>query len=571
MTKISYSKTNDDIFFYIDINSKLNIMESLNNVGYTQNVEDKINAISVNTSYNDEYILYNDYQNHNEILSIISYDRLRQGDLQNIVFKFETSSVINNIIVSKNRNRVAIAFTITDEYSVLMNGQLERHEVSFLDAMDNYYLHVYDFSQDNTRLIFQKIYNEEFKVALSDIDTIAISSIPDINNKLFEVYDLNTGNIIISVNDPQVLNFRKISCMHYISSTPHLPNYLVIVTVTGAENHLRVIDLRGNTFVEIWNNIVPSNIMCIDIARNGRIALGGGNGVIVYHSFGAGSTTYLPGYSIGNLSFSLNALYLGVTFKNTFHNRGIVLQRPDTISVISLAPIVPGVDRIIIFRYPDFRDVDDDDDDDFSPIHRVDEPHVEIEEPQLDIVFPNAHMNVDPQEPVIHDPQLDILVATPPTNQDKLSQYEKNQCYDIVNMNEEIIGSYLSEDPDNLVLFFKNPDDAEFYSSCLTFSSLKIYLKDPSYVYYRCKQRTDPRIYHRFPPEYLKIPTQGGNLFVDYQLMKQKYMQRQNMIFLEHIEQIPKTITSMASITMQFVSRNHCQEGSIIDLYQIIF
>ena len=570
MNKISYSKTNENIFFYIDIHSKLNIMDSLNNVEYTQNVEDKINAISVNTSYNDEYILYNNYENHNDILSIISYDRLRQGDLQNIAFKFQTSSVISNIIVSKNRNRVAILFTITDEYSVFMNGQLERHEVSIIDVMDNYYLHVYDFSQDNTRLIFQKIYNREINVALSDIDTIAIASRSHEHRSQFEVYDLNTGNNLIFDDQVPILNSSRITCMHYIPSTEHLPNYLVIVTKARPSiTHYRVIDLRANTFVEIWNSIVPINITCIDIARNGRIALGGESGVLVYHSFGAGSTTYFPDYSIANLSFSLNALYLGVTFKNTLHNRGIVLQIPDTISVISLAPIVPGLDRTIIFRYPDFSDVDDDDE--LSPIHRLEESDAEIEDPQLDIAFPHAPMIVEPQEPVIHDPQLDILVATPHPNQDKLTQFEKNQCYDIVNMNEEIIGSYLSEDPDNLVIFFKKPSDADFLASCLTFSSLKIYLKDPSHVYYRCIHSKDPRTYHIDPPEYLKLPTQGGNLFVDYQLMKQKYMQRQNMIFLEHIEQIPQTITSMASVTMQFVSRNHCQEGSIIDVYQIIF
>ena len=155
MNKIAYSKVNENIFFYIDINSKLNMMENLHNVEYTQNIEDKIDALGVNTSYNDEYILYNGHRNDNDFLSIISLDRLRSGDLQNIVFNFETSISIMNVIVSKNRNRVAIVFMVYDDYSVLMNGELELHEEALARSMDNYYLHVYDFSQDNSRLIFQ--------------------------------------------------------------------------------------------------------------------------------------------------------------------------------------------------------------------------------------------------------------------------------------------------------------------------------------------------------------------------------------------------------------------------------
>ena len=266
MNKIAYSKVNENIFYYIDINSKLNMMENLNNVEYTANIEDKINAIGVNTSYNDEYILYNGIEIDNEFLSIISFDKFRRGDLQNIAFKFETSINIVNIKVSKNRNRVAIVFIVHDNYSVLMNGQLVRHEVNFIEAMDDYYLHVYDFSEDNTRLIFQKIYNREINVALSDIDTIAIASEMHVNQSMFEVYDLNTGNNLIFDDQVPILNSNSISCMHYIPSTEHLPNYLVIVTkARPSRTHYRVIDLRANTFVEIWNSIVPINIKCIDI------------------------------------------------------------------------------------------------------------------------------------------------------------------------------------------------------------------------------------------------------------------------------------------------------------------
>jgi hypothetical protein len=53
--------------------------------------------------------------------------------------------------------------------------------------------------------------------------------------------------------------------------------------------------------------------------------------------------------------------------------------------------------------------------------------------------------------------------------------------------------------------------------------------------------------------------------------MKTKYLQRQNMIFLEHSNKVEKTISYDASYFMYFVSRNHCQNGSVIDVYKIIF
>ena len=553
MNKIAYSKVNENIFFYIDINSKLNIMENLNNIEYTQNIEDKIDAVGVNTSYNDEYILYYGHRNDNDFLSIISLVRLRSGDLQNIAFKFETSIDIVNIDVSKNRNRVAIVFLVHDDYSVLMNGELVRHEVPFAESMDNYYLHVYDFSQDNSRLIFQKIYNREIKVALSDIDTIAIASEIHVNRSMFEVYDLNTGNNLIFEDQVAILNSSSISCLHYIPSSEHLPNYIVIVTKARPSiNHYRVIDLRGNTFVEIWNSIVPINITCIDIARNGRIALGGDNGVLVYHSFGVGPSTYFAERAINGLSFSINALYLAVNFMNFFHRRGIVLNRPEIFSVLSLQQGVPGVDNII-FTHPDIYDDDDDfdivdDEVELSPIRQEEEPDVEIPDPQLDVAVPNQ-----------------------PTNQQKLQIHGNDNCFDLLLFSEEKIGDYLSSNPDNIVIFYKNPSDAGFLATCCTFSRLKKYLKDPLHVFYNCIQGYDFRNYYRNPPDFLKIPTGTHTIFVSYQDMKAKYMQRQNMIFLEHNNIVEQTITYDASFNMAFVSGNHCQAGSIIDVYRIIF
>jgi hypothetical protein len=146
-----------------------------------------------------------------------------------------------------------------------------------------------------------------------------------------------------------------------------------------------------------------------------------------------------------------------------------------------------------------------------------------------------------------------------------------DNCFDLLLISEENIGKYLSSDPDNIVIFYKNPSYARFLATCCTFSRLKKYLKDPLHVFYACIPRYDFRNYYRNPPEFLKIPTGTHTIFVSYQDMKTKYMQRQNMIFLEHNNKVEKTITYDASFNMAFVSGNHCQASSIIDVYRIIF
>jgi hypothetical protein len=72
------------------------------------------------------------------------------------------------------------------------------------------------------------------------------------------------------------------------------------------------------------------------------------------------------------------------------------------------------------------------------------------------------------------------------------------------------------------------------------------------------------------PPEYLKIPSQN-NIYVSYSDIKHKYMQRQNMIFLEYEKKVDETISYNVSISNNTVSGWHCGNGTNIDVYRIIF
>jgi hypothetical protein len=543
MKSISYLNTNENVFLFSD--PELNIVENWELVEYNENGNDPLVINNISTSFNDQYILYkynyvgelSDTRDLYDIdqLNIMSYDRLRRGDFQNNIFKFRTDEDIMDIIVSKYRNHVAVVFTVVDIYSVFMNGEVARYPLNRNDTEGKIFLHVYDFTEGNSRLILNKEYNRFIKVALSGIDTIAIDY-GDCNqhNKIFEIYDLNTGNNILTVNDQSIINFN-ILCMQYFPTTEQLPNHLLLITFDMQQIiQMRVINLQVS-FIEIFRNNVDDIIRSIDISRNGHIGLAGANGLLFYNSFGVEAVHLYQGHYISDLSFSLSGDNIAVSINN-FNE--IHQELTPSVSVYN-----------IIYQNTLFTYDEEDEDEEWEDLDGEDEEEEDI---------------------VIDDPELDACFI-PSTDPQKLAQYGNKNCFDTIQLNEEQIGEYLSEDRDNIVIFYKQPNDPDFLATCLTFTGLKKYLKDPKHVFYRCAEIKDPRTYYTQRPEFLKIPTQTHTIFVSYQDMKAKYMQRQNMIFLEHSGKVERTITYDASFNMAFVSGNHCQDGSVIDVYRIIF
>ena len=172
-------------------------------------------------------------------------------------------------------------------------------------------------------------------------------------------------------------------------------------------------------------------------------------------------------------------------------------------------------------------------------------------------------------ESPIDDASLDAVYQYQSPDADRLDRYKSERCFDVINQSDEVIGDYLY-DHHNLVIFYRPPDSHHFFANCLTFDTLKNYLKDPKYIFYSCVEGKDFRTYHREAPQYLKIPGRT-TIFVSYDIIKRKYMERQNMIFLEFEKDISKTITYSASNTMIHISSNHCQDGSSIPLYNVVF
>lgn len=148
-------------------------------------------------------------------------------------------------------------------------------------------------------------------------------------------------------------------------------------------------------------------------------------------------------------------------------------------------------------------------------------------------------------------------------------------CFDLFEGTEPAIAKFLNESCDNLVIFYRPSGQREFNAACCTFSQLRTFLRDGTHLFFQCIRGRSWESYSRDAeaergPHFLKLFTQSGNIFVDYKQMKQKYIERQNMIFLDFDRVIPLTISYGMSSEMQQVSANHCQNGSEINVYKII-
>ena len=564
MNHIAYVNTNEEIVLYIHEDSTIRMVDIWRNIEYYQNGDNLIEADSIAISFNDQYILYNydyigrlsdtdDLYDINQ-LNIMSFDRFRRGDFENIMFKFRTDGIIDDICVSKNRNHVAIVFNVIDIYSVFMNEEEARHPLSRDDTERKYFLHVYNFTEGNSRLIFNKQYDGSIHVTLSEIDTIAINYVnTHDNNKIFEIYDLNTSNNILSVNDQSIINFGVL-CMQYLPPTEQFPNHLVLLTYDWdqalIQSQMRVINLEG-LYQEILRHDYSHWYDVMDIARNGNIIVGGTNGLLFNNSVDTEFNRHLyDGLCIGSVSFSPRAYHIAVSVDTEIQGYDDVRPRASVYSLVYYTTIFG-------FQENSVHPLEDEDEEDEDEEDEEDEDEEDEEDE-------------DEEEILINPKDLNSCVI-PPSNPALIQLYGNKTCFDIIQQNEENIGNYLSADRDNIVIFYKQIADADFLATCLTFTGLKKYLQDPKHAFYRCIHRKDHRTYIDDQPDFLKIPTQTITIFVSYEDIKQKYIQRQNMIFLEYIERVDTTITYEAIITNNYISSNHCQDGSLINVYRIIF
>ena len=480
-------------------------------------------------SHDGTNIIFREHSEHGKTLTITPLHTILQNSIEpDSLFNFRAERIFD-YVVSTNSNQVAVLFQTTNYYSNTISGVNHILEVN----QNNYFLHVYDFT--NNTLLLERIFERYVKFSISELNTIAVTTHvvdDDQGINLFEIaiFDLITGNRLNNIFYQEEILF--------IQYFPEIePNYNKLLVITrGPENiqKIKILDLK-NDFEEIYTkNTVDGYIVnTVNISSNGQIAIGTDTGLI-----------YLP---------TLEEFETELLFPNLNVKTVIFSQSGNKMKV-----------ACSVF--------DEMSEQDFLEIH-----HKNLVEPDDDIPIENLDQNVpiriveeEEEQILINPPDLHSCIV-PPTNPEKLQLYGNKTCYDIFQLNEENIGEYLSADQDNIVIFYKQVDDADFLATCLTFTGLKKYIQDPKHAFYRCIHGKDYRTYIDAQPDFLKIPTQTVTIFVSYEDIKQKYIQRQNMIFLEYSERVDTSITYEAVVTNNFVSSNHCQNGSIIDVYHIIF
>jgi hypothetical protein len=563
MNRINYSPVDDDVFVTCH-GSEIQLYVSGRPFIYA-NLYEHLYGELINWSdfSHDGEHLINIYMNKHH-LNIIKMDDL-SNNIYEPVFTFFTDGYIHKCIVSPNKNQIAIIYTaeVVISDSLIENIQLET------ENQNKWFVRVYDFTTGVIRLVFENITEYPIELSLSITDTIAIAG-PAHGG--LSTYDLNTSDLILNnLADENILFIKYFPDGQYI----YFPGQyfrnpiLIIIKNNGTDNVSLAIVNEQNLEIIFRRNLGDIEILNIDIARDmtNSIALASSEGLYILSTVDSNLRRLFHRNIIGGVSFSRYGLNIGITIFRNMMN--VINERPSSIKSFNLQE--DQFDFEMDLNEDGNSESDSDDDGSYDEDNEDRDYEDEIPWPENDEPNPAAWDEEEERELDIEDPDLDINNPYQPTNLEKLAKYSDQNCFDSINMSEEVIGDYLSSDPDNLVIFYRFPASDGFLANCLTFETLKKYLKDPKYIFYNCVEGKRFEAYHNDPPQYLKIPGRT-TLYVSYQDMKRKYIERQNMIFLDYdIETVKRTISYSTSITLNFVSGNHCQEGSSIQLYRIIF
>jgi len=546
MKVIDYSPIDENIFITTDNDEGyIKIFEN-NILIYSSSQNPDIYAQYICFSHDGRNVLFIDNFDNIENLTIIPYSELINNNFRNgPIFNFSTDGQILNFAVSPNYNHVAILFINAHMFIDNIEGEIQ----IIPESHNKCFLHVYDFTIDHFRLVFHKIfdYNDDdnVKISLSELGTIAIASkdyevdIDNVDNDLFEIaiYDLTTGNKVMNTFVNYIINH-----IQYFPEIEPYYNKLLLVAHERGIAYIKKIDLEDN-FRQISNKQLDNyDALSVGIQQNGNIAIGTDNGLIYF--------TSLDEQEQENMVIFEEIRVVDIALSRSGYNVAVASNMYDEIyeqHYLNISVYNFRENRIILESIRENQLIPD-------------VQHAEEWE----------HYSVDEEDDVIEDPDLDTCLV-PSTNIEKLDKHGSQSCFNIIEgVDEDNIGNYLSSDKDNIVIFFKKVEDPDFFATCLTFTALKVFLKDPKSVYYSCVKGKPDVDYHRDPPEYFKIPSQN-NIYVSYSDIKDKYMQRQNMIFLEYEKKIDETISYNVSISNNTVSGWHCGKGTSIDVYHIIF
>jgi hypothetical protein len=523
MKSIDYSPIDENILIAVTNDGHLQVYKYDDQIIYSSAIQDFNSIEYVSFSHDGLNVLFVQNIADHEILNIIPYHELIHDNIPGgINFALKTDLFIINYVVSPNYNHVAIFFSSKNLYNDPINGDIN---ISHND--NKYFLNIYDFTVGYFRLVFQKEFdNRDVIFTLSEFNTIAIAS------KTIEYDEEEGGNEITEIAVYNIIAGNRVCnlfvdyIVKFIEYLPQIePNYnkILLISELRQTQHIKIYDLEENFRLITNKNIDEYTIHDVDISQNGHIVIGTNEGLYYYTSLDEEPHHLLTDHIIEYISLSRSGE--------------------------KIASIMIEYDLHIRYYY--------------LIIYNFDE---------TTIIYPRIAEN-DEDEIIRVDHELNECIVKP-ADPIKLLQEKDNNCFDIVDTGLDIqIGTYLSADKDNVVVFYKQASQPDFFAVCLTFTALKFYLKDPKSIYYKCEDHISLHMYWNNPPEYLKIPA-PNNIYVNYNHMKTKYRQRQNMIFLETDGQrdiIEKTVSYDVSYTMNAISGWHCQKGTSINVYHIIF
>ena len=163
--------------------------------------------------------------------------------------------------------------------------------------------------------------------------------------------------------------------------------------------------------------------------------------------------------------------------------------------------------------------------------------------------------------------ELSLNIKNNPKITNKKIDIEEN-VFDFMNQEYVNIKEYIKKDNNNIILILNNKNITVYTKE--TLDNL-VSNKDDKW-FFKC-DNIDPKKILESP--YIQISTIGGNIYVNYNDLYNLFVSKSQIFFLKKTEDITKsqsfknTSVGQSIGIADYVSANHCQNGSILGIYEI--
>ena len=147
--------------------------------------------------------------------------------------------------------------------------------------------------------------------------------------------------------------------------------------------------------------------------------------------------------------------------------------------------------------------------------------------------------------------------------------FKDKNGFDLMNQEDINVKKYIKENKENIVLVLNEKN-----ITLITKEDLDTYVSNINDNWLFNCDRDDPE--HVIDNPYIQIPTAGGNIFVKYSNLYNLFISTAQIFFLNKKNSIKKSQSFKNTLVGQrmgianYVSANHCQDGSILGIYDIL-